>query len=600
VQNREFYDGDLVPGTRYRVASLLGFGGMGTVYEVEHVELGRRFVLKALLRELARRQDLVQRLRNEWRALGRLEHPNIVSVTDAGTTPNGVPYYVMERLEGETLASRLRRVRRLRVPEALAIAAGVLEGLSAAHEIGVIHRDVKPPNIFLLHGDRPKVLDFGVAKIADAANVITARGVAVGTPRYMSPEQARGHKVDGRSDIYAVGLVLFEMIAGVGPYDDARDANEMLLAHLAREAPRLGSMVMGVLPEVDEILVRMLAKDPRSRPDSARALGAQLRAIIGDYALRVSTTGATPVAGYSEITVQTAPDSATRDLTTRPDGVAAGSGQSTAVEPPPSWQLTDQPSASELPTLVKGQGLPLPPQAYDESNTPVAALPSTTLVDDTGASLTPPHELVVVKARPGAPTVRYGSSDGLHDWSRADRTERLPENTAQSGEQVTRTRVPPAESPTLATPIPVVPSRPTAPVSRRRGLLGGVVGALIGVGTLAWFIGNQPAGAPGTVPAASLPAAAAPPVEPAAPQLPASPVATEAPAAPAPPAQPASASASVTPPPVALSKAPPVKRVAAKNRPPEPKRAAPPAAPTAHEVAPPPPKPASLLPASGL
>src|SRR5262249_50767594 len=144
---REFSDGELVPGTRYRVVSLIGAGGMGSVYEVEHVELGKRFVLKALLRSLTNRDDLVHRLRNEWRALGKLEHPNIGGVTDAGVTTTGLPYFVMERLQGETLGSRLRRDRRVPMPEALSIAADILEGLSAAHRIGIVHRDVKPPNV---------------------------------------------------------------------------------------------------------------------------------------------------------------------------------------------------------------------------------------------------------------------------------------------------------------------------------------------------------------------------------------------------------------------------------------------------------------------
>jgi serine/threonine-protein kinase len=115
AEYREFQDGELISGTRYRVLRLIDVGGMGTVYEVEHTELGKRFVLKALLRELSRREDLVIRLRNEWRSLGRLEHPNIVTVTDAGTSAGGVPFYVMERLEGETLAQRMRRTRQAHV-----------------------------------------------------------------------------------------------------------------------------------------------------------------------------------------------------------------------------------------------------------------------------------------------------------------------------------------------------------------------------------------------------------------------------------------------------------------------------------------------------
>src|SRR6186713_843298 len=129
TEAREFQDGEVIAGTRYRVLKLIGVGGMGSVYQVEHVELGKHFVLKALLRQLSGRGDLVQRLRNEWRALARLQHENIVNVTDAGTSGGGVPFYVMERLEGDTLAEVLRRKRRLHVLEAVHIAACVLEAL---------------------------------------------------------------------------------------------------------------------------------------------------------------------------------------------------------------------------------------------------------------------------------------------------------------------------------------------------------------------------------------------------------------------------------------------------------------------------------------
>ena len=173
--------------------------------------------------------------------------------------------------------------------EAVGIAAFVLDALSAAHEIGIIHRDVKPANVFIVNGCDVKLLDFGIAKIADASSVVTARGLAVGTPHYMSPEQARGDRVDGRSDVYATGLVLFEMVAGVGPFDDARDANELLLAHLAREAPPLSSLVMGVSPELERILLSMLAKDIRARPTHARKIAQQLR----DFSTRHQQTPAT-------------------------------------------------------------------------------------------------------------------------------------------------------------------------------------------------------------------------------------------------------------------------------------------------------------------
>ena len=300
---REFQDGEVIEGTRYRVLRLIGVGGMGSVYEVEHIELGKRFVLKALLRELSRRDDLVQRLRNEWRALARLQHDNIVNVTDAGTSGGGVPFYVMERLDGDTLAALLRQKRRLHVVDAANIASSVLEALSAAHEIGVIHRDVKPANVFIVNGGGVKLLDFGIAKIADATGVVTARGLAVGTPRYMSPEQARGERVDGRSDIYASALLLFEMIAGVGPFDDALDSNELLLAHLAREAPPLSSLVRGVSPELEQILASMLAKDCRQRPPNARHAAEQLRSFALRQRSAPATDAPTAQAGYGAQTV---------------------------------------------------------------------------------------------------------------------------------------------------------------------------------------------------------------------------------------------------------------------------------------------------------
>ena len=278
---REFNDAELVPGTRYRVVRRIGVGGMGSVYEVEHLELGKRFVLKALQSIFAERDDLVQRLRNEWRALGRLEHPNIVSVTDAGTTANRIPYYVMERLNGETLAARLRRDRKLPLEEALRIAAEVADGLGAAHRIGIVHRDVKPPNVFLVAGGAgAKLLDFGIAKVLDSKAQITGRGVTLGTPRYMSPEQATGGEVDGRTDLYALGLLLFEMISGVGPFDDARDGDELFLSHVTKTPPPLSARAPGASKELIRLVAQLLEKKPSDRPSDASAVAALVRDLI--------------------------------------------------------------------------------------------------------------------------------------------------------------------------------------------------------------------------------------------------------------------------------------------------------------------------------
>jgi eukaryotic-like serine/threonine-protein kinase len=287
----QFRAGERIPGTVYCVEELIGSGGMGSVYRVEHVELGRKFVLKALHGHLSSRGDLVARLRNEWRALGKLEHPNIVQVTDAGQTSAGLPFYVMENLRGQTLGKLLAERGRLPVKLSCEIISGVLAGLHAAHATGAVHRDIKPPNIFVEEGGRAKLLDFGIAKLRDqAAKVVTAGGVSIGTPRYMAPEQAAGTTVDGRADIYATALVLYEMLAGRGPFQDIRDPNELVLAHISREPDRADFIAPDVPPEIADLIQRWLSKMPSSRPFSAEIAQRELESIARSLALDPPST----------------------------------------------------------------------------------------------------------------------------------------------------------------------------------------------------------------------------------------------------------------------------------------------------------------------
>lgn len=509
---REFQDGELVPGTRYRVARLIGTGGMGRVYEVEHVELGKRFVLKALLRELSQREDLVARLRNEWRALARLEHPNIVNVTDAGTSDNGVPFYVMERLEGETLSELLHRRRRLHPQHALGISASILEGLHAAHQIGVVHRDVKPPNVFLT-ARAVKVLDFGIAKIKDAKGVVTARGLAVGTPRYMSPEQAQGAPVDARSDIYATGLMLFEMLSGVGPFDDAQDHNELLLAHLGRKAPLLSSICV-VAPELDAMVAGMLAKDPRERPASARQVAETLRQLAVRYAHFVATDAPTvnatprPISLLEPATRVEGGRRAVPAVVTRPDGPLA-LGRAPEGDP-----------TTRQPTL-------------EVATTAAHALPS---------SATSPGQtqrLVAATPAPSAPLTFYGPDTLVDPLTQAPtavpesapvRTEILLEAVSPGQEAApTQTAVPLIEGPNL-TPPPVVPSgslpalqRPSRPTWLVVGSAATLIAALLLLG--GGWLWSERAAPP--LPAAA--AAAAERMAPASPALPAISAPSEAP-----------------------------------------------------------------------
>lgn len=339
---RAYRPGEIVPGTSYRVVARIGAGGMGCVYEVEHVEIGRRYVLKSLLESLAGRDDLVGRMRTEWRALGRLRHPNIVDVQDAGIAANGVPFYVMERLVGETLGTRLRREGRFTLEVACRYAREMLLGLQAAHEIGVVHRDVKPANVFVTGEGVVKVLDFGVAKaLFDPSAKATARGIAIGTPRYMAPEQISGQVVDGACDLYAVGLVLFEMLAGRGPFVAGPETDAWLEAHRGRRAPRLGAFV-AVPDELDDLVASALAKDPKQRPASAAEFAAKLAAFDGSVPAKSTPASLSP----SESTLEAARDARSDEAVTlrlarRPTIRAEGDRRdaTTASELAPTYAL---------------------------------------------------------------------------------------------------------------------------------------------------------------------------------------------------------------------------------------------------------------------
>ncbi len=376
--------GACVPGTPYRVVGMLGAANAGSVYEVEHVELGKRFALKALPRRAAR-FDTVGRLKNEWRALARLAHPNIIAVTDAGTTPDGLPFFVMERLEGESLRARLEREGRLRASEAIGIAAGVAAALGAAHRIGVVHRDVKPESIFLARGGRVKLQDFGLAKLHSAPSKLTAHGVAVGTPRYMAPEQALGEKVDHRADFYALGLVLFEMLAGAGPFDDAEDTGALLLRRATGKAPSLATRAAGLPADLDALVAELLARNPASRPPDARSIADELQQIGSRLLAPVTHDSPTREACYSAETrptiVPPANSAATRpgppprvDAAgqTRPDGIAARSSA-----PPPAAALDPNATALAIP-VRRAVPPPLPVAAAQHTairSTPLSSSP---------------------------------------------------------------------------------------------------------------------------------------------------------------------------------------------------------------------------------
>ena len=205
---------------RYEVLEILGEGGMGRVYRVRHAHLGRTFAMKMLRPELARDADLAARFIREAKATASVKHPNVVQITDFGRLPDGTPYFVMELLVGRTLAQVLKASGPLPVTRAVAIVEKVAGGLAAAHAAGVVHRDLKPDNVFFV-GDSDadlRVVDFGAAKIVGSDHV-TRAGMVFGTPHYMSPEQAGGQPVDHRADVYSLGVIMYEMLSGRVPFE---------------------------------------------------------------------------------------------------------------------------------------------------------------------------------------------------------------------------------------------------------------------------------------------------------------------------------------------------------------------------------------------
>src|SRR5262245_57299248 len=263
----------------YELLSPLGAGGMGEVYRARDTRLGRDVAVKVISPDRSRDPERLRRFEQEARAVAALNHPNILSLHHAGSE-NGLAYVVFELLEGETLGRRLRRGP-LPARQAVDYAIQICRGLAAAHDQGIVHRDLKPENLFLTAGGPVKILDFGLAKLMDPdkradangseARTATDPGLTVGTIGYMSPEQVRGRAVDARSDIFALGAILYEMLDGRGAFA-AETPADTLSAILTRDPPEMTAASGPVPPALDRVVRRCLQREPKERFQSARDL----------------------------------------------------------------------------------------------------------------------------------------------------------------------------------------------------------------------------------------------------------------------------------------------------------------------------------------
>jgi eukaryotic-like serine/threonine-protein kinase len=269
---------------RYRLDGLIGTGGMGDVYRATHVHLDTEFAVKLLKPELVANQTAIKRFRLEAKAAGRIHHPNAIKVTDFGVTPERIVYLVMEIVDGQSVRDLIHHEGAIDHVRTINIVRQVCSAVEAAHRSGVIHRDLKPDNILLekvTHFERVKVGDFGIAKLKETNPdaLLTLAGTLIGTPQYMSPEQCQGRPLDPSSDLYSIGIILYEMLTGVVPFD-GDSALQVVVKQLHDPPQPIRELSPNVPASLAQIVMRALEKEPRNRQTSAAEMNEELKKVL--------------------------------------------------------------------------------------------------------------------------------------------------------------------------------------------------------------------------------------------------------------------------------------------------------------------------------
>ncbi|MFB7463663.1 protein kinase [Streptomyces sp. NPDC056224] len=389
------YAGGSLAGGRYQLRDLLGAGGMASVYLAYDSALDRQVAIKTLHSDLGREQSFRERFRREAQAVAKLSHTNIVSVFDTGegevTFGSGagdgavMPYIVMEYVEGQPLGSVLdadiRQYGAMPAEKALKVTADVLAALETSHEMGLVHRDIKPGNVMVNKRGVVKVMDFGIARaMQSGVTSMTQTGMVVGTPQYLSPEQALGRGVDARSDLYSVGIMLFQLLTGRIPFD-ADSPLAIAYAHVQEEPVAPSSINRSVTPAMDALVARALKKNPNERFPTAAAMGDEVARVLGS-----GQTGA-------PVIVQGAPTG------------GSGAGVASAVFPPVD-------SGFQAPQSVQQ---PYQPQPHTQAPSPYAPTPAPQQGGYAYPHTPPPHQQYAPSTPPPytiSPATTTGTASG--------------------------------------------------------------------------------------------------------------------------------------------------------------------------------------------